>query len=434
MLLSDLVVVSEEPLLVSPAEPTPKEVLSLSNLDSQVFLRFTIEYIFVYNGGLDDEDDEDPFERLKNALSRVLVPYYPLAGRLRNSHDTKLEVVCNGEGAVFVQAYANLSLEDFDRFHKPSKCWKKLLYKVAADSFLGIPPLVVQATRLRCGACIICVGISHCLCDGMGSSQFLHAWSELSRGAIRLTINPTWDRHLLQSSNPPKVEFQHSEFTQVEDFCNLKNRLRPELLVPSSVRFDRTKLLEMKHLISRNSSCIKCTSFEVLSAHIWRSWIRAMELPVKQTIKLLFSVNVRTRLKPHLPQSFYGNGFVLACAQTTVKELTERSLTYAVKLVQRAKETLKNEYVRSVVDTLKDSRRRPDLVGSLIISQWSRLGLTGVDFGWGKPFHVGNLCSDIYCILLPLDAQGEAVNVVLSVPRTVFAKYESYMRNISDCS
>ncbi|KAH9329696.1 hypothetical protein KI387_001804, partial [Taxus chinensis] len=420
MLVSNLVVIPEgEPQLVTPPCPTPSEVLGLSNLDSQSFLRFTIEYIFVYKAP-EGEDDEAAIERLRNGLSRALAYYYPLAGRLRSRHDHKLEVLCNAQGAVFVRARANLTLNEFGTLHKPANSWKKLLHKVAApDGFLGIPPLVVQVTRLRCGALIICAGLSHSVCDGLGSAQFLQAWSEMSRGSKCPSITPIWDRHLLQSR---RLEIQISscdlpEFTEVPDLCNLGSRLRSEQLVASSVCFERSDLLEMKTLVTLHSHS-KCTSFEVLSAHVWRSWVRAMDLPAKQRIKLLFSVNVRARLEPGLPEGFYGNGFVLGCAETSVKELTEKPVWHAVKVVQRAKEILRDEYIRSIVDALGDSRRRPHLTGSLVISQWSRLGLMDVDFGWGRALHVGHLSSDIYCIFLPLDPQGQAVNVVLSVPRS----------------
>lgn len=439
MLLSDLPVTAQAPVLVPPSQPTPCKVLSLSNLDDQLFLRFTIKYILVYRAR---NGDEDSVEVMRSALAKVLVFYYPLAGRLRRSGDLqnnknnsngRLEVVCNGEGAVFVEASADLTIDEFYRVQKPCKTWKKLFHKVDADSFVGIPPLVVQVTRLRCGGFVLCVGFSHCLCDGLGSSQFLHAWAEMARGETVVSVRPVWGRHLLRPRCPPRVEYSHPEFKQVQDFCNLKERLKPDAIVSSSVCFNSAQLLELKKIASRDSAC-KCTytSFEVLAAHVWRCWIRAMDLPSVQSIKLLFSVNVRKRLQPQLPEGFFGNGFVLACAETTVKELSESSLSYAVKLVQKAKASLTNEYIRSIVNYLDDKSARPDLVASLVISQWSRLELTEVDFGWGKPLHVGPLGSDIYCLFLPCDGQLDAVNVLLSVPRTIIDKYEYYMRSISD--
>jgi hypothetical protein len=437
MLLSDLAVTAQAPILVPPSQPTPCKVLHLSNLDDQLFLRFTIKYIFVYHSRNEDHTNEDPVEAIRSALSKVLVSYYPLAGRLRrsgelqNKSNGRLEVVCNGEGAVFVEASADFTIDEFHRVQKPCKTWKKLLYKVDADNFVGVPPLVVQVTRLRCGGFVFCVGFSHCLCDGLGSSQFLHAWAEMARGGTGVSVHPVWRRYLLRPRYPLRVEYSHPEFKQVQDFCNFKERLRPDAIVSSSVCFTSAQLLELKKIVSRDSAC-KCTSFEVLSAHVWRCWIRAMDLPGVQTIKLLFSVNVRKRLQPQLPQGFFGNGFVLACAETTVKDLSESSLSYAVKLVQKAKASLTNEYIRSIINYLDDKSARPDLVASLVISQWSRLELTEVDFGWGKPLHVGPLGSDIYCLFLPLDGQLDAVNVLLAVPRTIIDKYEYYMRSISD--
>lgn len=480
MLLSDLAVTAQAPVLVPPSQPTPCKVLYLSNLDDQLFLRFTIKYIFVYRSRnrqqaqaqaqaqeeerndrnrqqvqeeelndrnrqqaqeeeINDTIEDDPVEAMRSALSKVLVSYYPLAGRLRrsggdlqNKSNGKLEVVCNGEGAVFVEASADLTIDEFHRVQKPCKTWKKLLYKVDADNFVGIPPLVVQVTRLKCGGFVFCVGFSHCLCDGLGSSQFLHAWAEMARGGTGVSVRPVWGRHLLRPKCPPRVEYSHPEFKQVQDFCNFKERLRADAIVSSSVCFTSAQLQELKKtVISRDSAC-KCTSFEVLSAHVWRCWIRAMDLPGVQAIKLLFSVNVRKRLQPQLPPGFFGNGFVLACAETTVKELSESSLSYAVKLVQKAKASLTNEYIRSLINYLDDKSARPDLVATLVISQWSRLDLTEVDFGWGKPLHVGPLGSDIYCLFLPFDGQLDAVNVLLSVPRAIIDKYEFYMRNISD--
>nr|ABK24908.1 unknown [Picea sitchensis] len=253
----------------------------------------------------------------------------------------------------------------------------------------------------------------------------------MARGGTGVSVHPVWRRYLLRPRYPLRVEYSHPEFKQVQDFCNFKERLRPDAIVSSSVCFTSAQLLELKKIVSRDSAC-KCTSFEVLSAHVWRCWIRAMDLPGVQTIKLLFSVNVRKRLQPQLPQGFFGNGFVLACAETTVKDLSESSLSYAVKLVQKAKASLTNEYIRSIINYLDDKSARPDLVASLVISQWSRLELTEVDFGWGKPLHVGPLGSDIYCLFLPLDGQLDAVNVLLAVPRTIIDKYEYYMRSISD--
>lgn len=128
-----------------------------------------------------------------------------------------------------------------------------------------------------------------------------------------------------------------------------------------------------------------------------------------------------------MPQGFYGNGFVLACAEAKVKELVALNLHNGVKLVQHAKSTITNDYVHSMVDLLEDKKITTDLSASLVISQWSRLGLEELDFGEGKPLHMGPLTSDIYCLFLPVVGEIDAVKVLVSMPESVVDKFEFYM-------
>lgn len=135
-------VYSKEPIFITPISPTPNDTLYLSNLDDQMFLRFSIKYLYLFTKAIN-------LEKLKYSLSRVLVDYYPLAGRLRKSpeNDHKLEVDCNGEGAIFAEAFLDLSADELLIVsNKPDKSWRKLLYRVEAQSFLDIPPLVVQVS------------------------------------------------------------------------------------------------------------------------------------------------------------------------------------------------------------------------------------------------------------------------------------------------
>jgi omega-hydroxypalmitate O-feruloyl transferase len=83
---------------------------------------------------------------MKEALSKVLVHYYPLAGRLSISTEGKLIVDCTGEGAVFVEAEANCEMEQMGDIKKPDPVTLgKLLYDVpGAKNILEIPPMVAQ--------------------------------------------------------------------------------------------------------------------------------------------------------------------------------------------------------------------------------------------------------------------------------------------------
>ena len=134
----------EAATLVCPSSPTPKHSLYLSNLDDQKFLRFSIKYLYLFQKPIS-------CEALKCSLSRALVHYYPLAGRLRKTrddideHDQKLEVDCNAKGAVFAEAFMDITaLEFLELSRKPNRSWRKLLFRVEALTFLDIPPLIIQ--------------------------------------------------------------------------------------------------------------------------------------------------------------------------------------------------------------------------------------------------------------------------------------------------
>lgn len=335
---------------------------------------------------------------------------------------------------MFAEAFMDITADEFlELSSKPNRSWRKLLYRVEAHSFLDVPPLVVQVTNLRCGGMIMCTAINHCLCDGIGTSQFLHAWAHLTTKPTHdLPITPFHSRHVLKPQIPSQVSFTHPGFTKTNPTkdstplvdLSLNQYLHSQPLVPASLIFTSSHIL---HLKRQCLPSLKCTTFEILASHTWRSWVRSLDLPPSLKVKLLFSMNVRKRVNPEIPRGYYGNGFVLACAEATVKELVNTNMRSGVKLVQQAKSSLSDDYVKSIVDLLGDNTVKTDLSASLVISQWSKLGLEDLDFGEGKPLHMGPLTSDIYCLFLPVNGDFDAVRVLVSMPECSVSKFEYYM-------
>ncbi|KAK4277807.1 hypothetical protein QN277_015745 [Acacia crassicarpa] len=294
-----------EVVVITPSASTPSSVLQLSALDSQLFLRFTIEYLLLFRScpGLDPVATSSA---LKSALARALVPYYPLAGRVRARHDGScLEVVCRAQGALFIEAFSDrFSLGDFqDKAPKTVTQWRKLLSFAVDDVLNGSPPLVVQLTWLRDGSAAVGIGINHCICDGIASADFLNYFAELARSSvpsdpIKPALKPVWDRHLLNSPSTEATQATNPtifpEFSRVPDLCGFMSRVSSDLK-PTSITFDKRRLDLLKSIALDTSRLGESsfTSFEVLAAHVWRSWARALSFPANQTLKLLFSINVR---------------------------------------------------------------------------------------------------------------------------------------------
>ncbi|KAG9138796.1 hypothetical protein Leryth_007426 [Lithospermum erythrorhizon] len=265
--------------------------------------------------------------------------------------------------------------------------------------------------------------------------MFLNSFAELASGKWgMMKAMPVWDRHLINPNRLIRARpnlHSHPEFTR--SFLDLvaSSRFVQEDLVPTQIIFNKKKLNELNKFATSWLTESSCTMFELLSAHVWRSWANALNLPSNQILKMLFSIDIRNRVKPSLPSNYYGNAFVLGCAQTSVRDLIEKGLGYATELVKRAKERVDDEHVREVIESVSSNRVCPDSVGVLIVSQWSRLGLDRVDFGMGKPIHVAPVSTEKYCIFSPVPNQSDAVKVNLAVPASAVDQYIYLVRSPS---
>ena len=134
-----------EPELISPAKPTPHEFKQLSDVDDQE--REHVPNIILYRYD-QSREGKDPVKVIREALAQTLVFYYPFAGRLREGLDGKFIVECTGEGIMFIEANADVTLEEFgDAPHPPFPCEDELLYVVpGSGELLNCPLLLIQVT------------------------------------------------------------------------------------------------------------------------------------------------------------------------------------------------------------------------------------------------------------------------------------------------
>lgn len=136
------------PELITPEKPTPYEYKLLSDIDDQEGFRFQIPNIQFYRkrDNFADVLKMDPVKVIREALSKTLVFYYPLAGRVREGAGRKLSVECTGEGVLFIEADANVTLEQFgDALQPPFPCFGELLFDVPGSTgILDCPLLHMQ--------------------------------------------------------------------------------------------------------------------------------------------------------------------------------------------------------------------------------------------------------------------------------------------------
>ncbi|KAK4572070.1 hypothetical protein RGQ29_030474 [Quercus rubra] len=345
-----------EPQLIAPAKPTPHEFKPLSDVDDVERCQIPVIQFYRFDYSM---QGKDPVIVIREALAQTLVFYYPFAGRLREGPDSKFIVECTGEGAIFIEADADVTLDHFgDAPHPPFSFVDELLFDVPdSGEMLNCPLLLIQETRLKCRSFIFALHFNHVMTDGIGIVQFMNALGEIAQGATTPSILSVWQRELLNARDPPRVTCTHHEFDEVADtnsgLSNASNGM-----TCCSFCFGSTQISTIRKFIPHHLQ--KCSRSEILTACMWR-------------------------FCPPLPAGYYGNAIVASAILTTAGELCQNPIEYALELVKTAKANVSEEYARSLIDLMViKSRPRLPMVRSYIVSDLTSVRSRDVNFGWGK--------------------------------------------------
>ncbi|XP_031113693.1 methanol O-anthraniloyltransferase-like isoform X2 [Ipomoea triloba] len=372
-----------KPELVPPKTPTPKEKKALSDLDDQASLRYQMPGLLFYENK-ESMLGRDPATVIKEGLAKALVFYYPLAGRLFQGPNKKLIVDCNGEGALFLKAEANIALHKLGDFiHSPSPYLSKLLYNVpGSEGITGCPLLLIQVTRFTCGGIALGVRFNHTMVDGYGIVLFLKALCELAQGGSTPSVLPVWDREMLSATANPNPTCSHSVYEAPCFRNNFKlfdlewwaNKIfNVEKLASQPLYFFSPKIL--KPILVRSAFIIGPKEIQALR---------------DQAIAQDYDMRQRSLAGLKLSPGYYGNAIVMQSATSIAKLLCDSPITYAIQLIREAKNKVNADYVKSVIDFMVTrGRPRMSVLRNMLVSDISRIGMEKIDFGWGDAIYAG---------------------------------------------
>ncbi|GBG71902.1 hypothetical protein CBR_g10838 [Chara braunii] len=169
------------------------------------------------------------------------------------------------------------------------------------------------------------------------------------------------------------------------------------------------------------------TTNDVLMAHLWKCVTRARGLHVSKAdekeedegegcadvssacsdtwqsgedgelVRLGMAVDGRKRLRPCLPEGYFGNVNFYSCASAPAGQLVTESLGRTAQRIHLAVQEMVNDYLRDTVDWIEQQDDLTAIVPSfrhflgpdLACTNWSHFPVYDCDFGWGPPVFVG---------------------------------------------
>ncbi|MCD9639022.1 hypothetical protein HAX54_023266 [Datura stramonium] len=374
--------------VVKPTEPTWNGTVSLSELD-QTFSITHIRAIYYYKLC----QDYDIINTLKTSLSKALIHFYPLAGRLRWIDGSRLELDCDASGVVLTEAETDAKLDDLEDFLLSPGCnslFPRVDYTIPINE---IPLLFVQLTKFQCGAIALSSAISHAVVDGLSAVYFLFEWARLARGEP-LMFAPFHDRKVLRAGEPATA----SPSFELLQFC-------PTPLLIGMSNTENEKKNKTKSSVLKLSK----TQVEILRGKANQG--RNLEYSKERNY-------TRYEMQPPLPTFYFGNAIVNVIATGVSGKITSSPLEYVARKVREAIEMVTSDYANSTINFVKsqeDLSKFQDIHAfkskegpfygnpNLGVVSWISLPLLGLDFGWGKEIHMspGIRENDGDCVILP---------------------------------
>ncbi|KFK35035.1 hypothetical protein AALP_AA5G225500 [Arabis alpina] len=425
-----------------------KKLITLSNLDRQCPL---LMYMVFFYKKTTTRDFDAVFSDLKLGLEETLSMWYPAAGRLSlDGGGCKLNLRCNGGGAVMVEAVATgVKLSELGDLNHYNEFYETLVYKPSFNGdFSAMPLVVAQVTRFACGGYSIGIGTSHSLFDGISAYEFIHAWAlnshiqNKSNGKITnkkdcLVIKPVHDRENLLFNRDAipvtkAVAIYHLYQLIKQTMMNHQGQNRNFELSDSRFVIKTFELNgeTIENMKKRSPEGFSCSSFEFLAAHLWKARTRALGLREDAMVCLQFAVDIRKRTEPPLPEGYSGNAYVLASVASTAGELLkDLTLESIVNKIREAKKSIDQDYINAYMEALGGGDQRndgnlPPLKELTLISDWTKMSFHSIGFGnGGEPAdYVAPLCPPVpqiaYFMKNPKDAKGIIVRIGLD-PRDV---------------
>ncbi|XP_071722837.1 phenolic glucoside malonyltransferase 1-like [Rutidosis leptorrhynchoides] len=265
-----------------------------------------------------------------------------------------------------------------------------------------------------------CIGIAahHGILDGKSTSMFMKSWAYLSKNfdkdppILPSDLAPSFDRtvikdptgnlemlyldcweNLVRKINP----IENPRSLKVLKFANPKSLKGGELgargedeFVRATFDLSRKDINELREKVQSksNDTNLHLSSFSLTYAHAIICLVKAKGLESNVKVNFLFAADFRSRLP--VPENYFGNCLTCDKPRTVeVKDIVGEELGLLI-VAKNISDSIKNLGKYGFLERSEEvhnsfSNLDPSPLGVIAIAGSPKLGIYGVDFGWGRP-------------------------------------------------
>ncbi|XP_066309425.1 LOW QUALITY PROTEIN: malonyl-CoA:anthocyanidin 5-O-glucoside-6''-O-malonyltransferase-like [Miscanthus floridulus] len=388
--------------LVPPSPSPPETSLPLTYFDIFWLHSPPVERLLFYRLA-PDADVATIISNLRGSLHQAVRAFYPLAGRIRLTPGTSDRYELHdqpGDAVTFTVAEYDDADADIDGLTTDEPREVAKIATLVPQLPEGGRLFALQATLLSARRGLaIGVTVHHAACDGSGSTHFLHTWAAACSGAETPPPPPVIDRSLLPDPRGLyDVFFQGAPSTDEMELV----KMSADQLIATFV-LSKDDLKRVKDVVADESARLRvapprCSSLVATFGFVWSCYQRAKD---KESISgagagpmpcLAFAVDHRSRVKPPLPDKYFGNcvgpAFALA-PQGELAAVGAVGLFSACAAVASSIDEAVRDIGTSAMDVWIDRLKEAGATGTpLSVAGSPRFRVYDLDFGFGRPAKV----------------------------------------------
>ncbi|XP_048327466.2 phenolic glucoside malonyltransferase 1-like [Ziziphus jujuba] len=381
-----------------------------------LWLRFPpVERLFFYEFSSSNTPFFDSIiPKLRHFLSLTLQHYLPLAGNLvwpQDSHKPFIKYV-DGDGVSLTIAESNMDFYHLsgNGFREATEC--RPLIPHLEESHERVAVVALQITLFPNSG--FCIGITshHAVLDGKTSTSFVKSWAYIcnkngrsgsadpppSWPSLPPDLTPFYDRAAIKDPAELEVIYLKGWLKQGgpnnRSLTLMKAQVQPSL-VRATFELSGEQIQKLRNFVSADQNRSKhqvqrISTFSLVLGYTFVCLQRAIEAKEKNAI-LGFSVDSRSRLKPTIPSTYFGN-CISGCivVPETEKVLREKyGVCYVAEAISESIKGLENgvlngaetwvSIINQAMDQGESKQRMMSVAGS------PRFEVYSTDFGFGRP-------------------------------------------------